>query len=124
MIEVTLMATVEDLEERVKHLEFQLGLTRKLTVRENYPFGQYALDAGMTEDLYHSVFGLVEEADKHVTSGGQMTFWEFVEKVYAAAPERGKDGKFARNILNALHDGGQFPELYEHMMQHGMMAIS
>lgn len=118
------MATLEELEARIKHLEFQHGIMRHLTVRDNYPFGQYALDADMTKDQYGAILGLMDEVEKHVISGGQMTFWEFVERVYAVAPERGKDGKFARNVLNALHEGRQYPEVYEHMMKHGMMVIS
>jgi hypothetical protein len=118
------MATSEDLEARVRHLEFQVGIMRQLTVREKYPFGQYALEAGLTEDVYDVILRVVEEVDKHLTSGGQMTFWEFVERLDAVAPDRGKDGKFARSVLASLHEGRQFREVYDHMMSHGMMVIS
>lgn len=117
------MATSEDLEVRVRHLEVQLRIMRQLTVSENYPFGQCALDADLTEYLYVTILRVVEEADKHLTSGGQMTFWGFVERIYAVAPEQGKDGKFAQSILDALHEGRQFPKVYDHMLSHGIMAI-
>lgn len=46
----------------------------------------------------------VGEIDKHLTSGGRMTFWELVERVLAVVLEQGKDGKFARNVLGALRE--------------------
>lgn len=118
------MASLEELETRVKHLEYQFRIVRQLTDPERYPFGQYILDADLTKEQAHALTEIVERVDKDIMSGGQMTFWEFVERVYAVIPERGKDGKFARSVLNALHEGRQFPEVYEHMMKHGMMVIS
>lgn len=107
-------------DERLAHLEFQMGLLIHAVDMEDRPFDGLILESNLTEVQRRQILDLMNEADKSIESGKPMGHHEFERRVYAIDPKHDGDYSFAENIVSCLNREQRYQRVFKHMRQDGM----
>jgi hypothetical protein len=116
------MATLEELEQQIEHLNFKLGLLMEMVGSQNDPFTYHCLEADLGKDQIQAILGLMDEVwnEAKKKGGKPMNHHEFEQRVYQIVPSHKGDYHFAEGIVSTLYDEGKYKEVFKHMKKDGM----
>ena len=112
-------AEINELKERVKHLEERVKMLAGIADSETRPFTFLALESDLTEAQVKKILDLMDRVRESLKSK-PMHHAQFEQAVYEIVPSHKGDYHFAESIVTTLNDEHNYEDVYKHMKKSGM----
>lgn len=107
------------MDERIKHLEYKMGLMRQFLDPRQHTFIYLCLESNLTEKQVNAIYDLIEGYQKEIRRGRDISPAEIERDFRKIIPEQG-DYHFAENVISSLNEEGRYEEVYKALKKSGM----
>jgi len=111
------MLSNEELETRIKRLEYRVKELVGLVDDEKDAFSHFILSEELKEEDSDAIFDLMNKTRSEIDAGSPPSFTEFEDRVYRIIPSRRNDYHFVARLVRSLK---RYEDVYNHLKSQGM----